>query len=150
MAPTFAATGEATGPSGTVVMPVVPAAAAGASVASGAEAPTVELATAPAEPPASGVLYDEERPKRPWGKYAVIALVVLVGIGLLSYAGWLLLRTKSFEVPDLTGVEESVALNEVAGNGWVIVTERERSDEVPEIDHVVRTVPVAGRDARRG
>ena len=47
-------------------------------------------------------------------------------------------------MPDLTGVEESVALNEIAGNGWVIETERERSDEVPEIDHVVRTVPVAG------
>jgi serine/threonine-protein kinase len=127
------ATGEPTGPSGTAVMPVV---------ASGAEAPTIEQATAPVEP--SGVLYDEERPRRSWGKYAVISLVVLVGIGLLSYAGWLLLRTKSFEVPDLTGVEESVALNEIAGNGWVIETRRERSDEVPEIDHVVRTVPEAG------
>lgn len=135
-----AVTGDPTGPSGTAVMPAVVA----ASEAPGSEAPTVELATAPVEPPASGVLYDEERPTRPWGKYAVISLVVLVGIGLLSYAGWLLLRTKSFEVPDLTGVEESVALNEIAGNGWVIETERERSDEVPEIDHVVRTVPVAG------
>ncbi|HSP28651.1 MAG TPA: PASTA domain-containing protein, partial [Ilumatobacteraceae bacterium] len=47
-------------------------------------------------------------------------------------------------VPDLTGVDEAVARNEIAGNGWVIETERERSDEVPEIDHVVRTVPVAG------
>lgn len=135
-----AVTGDPTGPSGTAVMPAV----AAASDAPGSEAPTVELATAPVEPPTSGVLYDEERPTRPWGKYAVISLVVLVGIGLLSYAGWLLLRTKSFEVPDLTGVEESVALNEIAGNGWVIETERERSDEVPEIDHVVRTVPVAG------
>jgi serine/threonine-protein kinase len=139
-----AATGESTGPSGTVVMPAVTAAAAGSAVASGAEAPTVELAGVPVEPSPSGVLYDEERPRRPWGKYAVISLVVLVGIGLLSYAGWLLLRTKSFEVPDLTGVEESVALNEIAGNGWVVETQRERSDEVPEIDHVVRTVPVAG------
>jgi len=141
-----AATGDRTGPSGTAVMPVVVAAGA----ASGFEAPTVELATAPVEPPASGVLYDEERPKRPWGKYAAISLVVLVGIGLLSYAGWLLLRTKSYEVPDLTGVEESVALNEIAGNGWVIETERERSDEVPEIDHVVRTVPVAGEKLDEG
>jgi serine/threonine-protein kinase len=139
-----ATSAEPTGPSGTVVMPAVAAAAVGSSVASGADAPTVELAAAPVEPSPSGVLYDEERPKRSWGKYALISLVVLVGVGLLSYAGWLLLRTKSFEVPDLTGVEESVALNEIAGNGWVIETERERSDEVPEIDHVVRTVPVAG------
>ena len=47
-------------------------------------------------------------------------------------------------MPDLIGVDEAVALNEVSGNGWVIETQRERSDEVPEIDHVVRTVPVAG------
>ncbi len=133
-------TGAPTGPSGTVVMPIT----AAGSDTSDAEAPTVELSEVSGEPQTSGVLYDEERPKRPWGKYTVIALVVLVGIGLLSYAGWLLLRTKSFEVPDLTGVEESVALNEIAGNGWVIETERERSDEVPEIDHVVRTVPAAG------
>jgi serine/threonine-protein kinase len=125
-------------------MPTVAAGAVGSSDASAADAPTVELAGVPVEASPSGVLYDEERPKRPWGKYALIAVVVLVGIGLLSYAGWLLLRTKSYEVPDLTGVEESVALNEIAGNGWVIETERERSDEVPEIDHVVRTVPVAG------
>ena len=139
-----AATDDPTGPSGTAVMPVVAGTAAGSSAATGVEAPTVELSAAPVEPQPSGVLYDEERPKRPWGKYAVISLVVLLGIGLLSYAGWLLLRTKSYEVPDLTGVEESVALNEISGNGWVIETERERSDEVPEIDHVVRTVPVAG------
>jgi eukaryotic-like serine/threonine-protein kinase len=37
-----------------------------------------------------------------------------------------------------------VARNEIAGNGWIIETERERSDDVPEIDHVVRTVPGAG------
>ena len=47
-------------------------------------------------------------------------------------------------MPDLVGVDEAVALNEISGNGWVIETERERSDEVPEIDHVVRTVPAAG------
>ena len=133
--------GDPTGPSGTAVMPVIGAAAAGSS---DAEAPTVELGATPVEPQPSGVLYDEERPKRPWGKYALLTFVVLVGIGLLSYAGWLLLRTKSYEVPDLTGVEQSIALNEIAGNGWVVETERERSDEVPEVDHVVRTIPAAG------
>jgi serine/threonine-protein kinase len=56
----------------------------------------------------------------------------------------LLLRTKSYEVPDLVGVDEAVALNEISGNGWVVETDRERSDEVPEVDHVVRTNPVAG------
>ena len=62
----------------------------------------------------------------------------------LGAAAFLLLRTKSYEVPDLVGVDQAVALNEVSGNDWVIETNRERSDEVPEVDHVVRTVPAAG------
>ena len=128
-------------PSGTVEMPATAAAAAAVSAAT---VSSVDTSRAPIDPTPSGILYDEERPKRPWGKYLLFGLIALVGVVALSYAGWLLLRTKSFEVPDLTGVEEAVARNEIAGNGWVIETERERSDAVPEIDHVVRTVPVAG------
>ena len=129
-------------PTGAVQVANEPESAA-AAVSEG-PAPTAEMPVAPIDPTPSGILYDEEQPKRPWGKYLVFGLIALIGIGLLSYAGWMLLRTKSYEVPDLTGVEEAVALNEIAGNGWVVETERERSDEVPEIDHVVRTVPVAG------
>ena len=101
------------------------------------------------DPTPSGILYDDQA-KRPWGKYVLLGLIALIGVALLSYAGWLLLRTKSFEVPDLTGVDEPVALNEISGNGWVIETERERSDDVPEIDHVVRTVPAAGEKLDEG
>ena len=101
------------------------------------------------DPTPSGILYDDQA-KRPWGKYVLLGLIALIGVALLSYAGWLLLRTKSFEVPDLTGVDESVALNEISGNGWVVETERERSDDVPEIDHVVRTVPAAGEKLDEG
>ena len=114
-----------------------------------APAPTMQMA-APIDATPSGTLYDEERSSRPWGRYVLFALVALVGVALLSYAGWLLLRTKSYDVPDLTGVDEAVALNEIAGNGWVIETQRERSDEVPEVDHVVRTVPVAGERLDEG
>ena len=96
------------------------------------------------EPTPTGVLYDAEHDARPWGRYVAIGLLVLVGVVALGVAAFLLLRTKSYEVPDLVGVEEAIALNEVSGNGWVVETERERSDEVPEIDHVVRTVPLAG------
>jgi eukaryotic-like serine/threonine-protein kinase len=115
-----------------------------------APAATLRMETAPIDPTPSGILYDEERSSRRWGRYVLVAVVALVGVALLSYAGWLLLRTKSFEVPDLTGVDEAVALNEVAGNGWVIETRRERSDEVPEVDHVVRTIPVAGERLDEG
>ncbi len=129
-------------PTGAVQVANEPESAAAAALEG--PVPTAEMPVAPIDPTPSGILYDEEQPKRSWGKYLVFGLIALIGIGLLSYAGWLLLRTKSYEVPDLTGVEEAVALNEIAGNGWVVETERERSDEVPEIDHVVRTVPVAG------
>jgi serine/threonine-protein kinase len=127
----------------------VPAAAAEAT-ATMPVMPTAEMPVAPIDPTPSGILYDEDRSGRRWGKYALFALIALIGIGLLAFAGWMLLRTESFEVPDLTGVEEAVARNEVAGNGWIIEIERERSDEVPEIDHVVRTVPVAGEMLAEG
>jgi len=124
---------------GTVEMPSTIAAAAAATAATSS---TIDP-SAP-DPSPTGTLYDEEQPKRPWGKYLILGLIALVGVGLLSYAGFLLLRTQSYEVPDLVGVDEAVARNEIAGNGWVIETERERSDEVPEIDHVVRTSPSVG------
>ena len=121
--------------------------------ATGLPEPTAELPAAAAaviDPTPSGTLYDEERAGRRWFRTLAIALVILVGIVALGYAGWLLLRTKSYEVPDLVGVDEAVALNEIAGNGWVVETERERSDAVPEEDHVVRTIPVAGEQLDEG
>ena len=107
----------------------MPATAAAAAAVSAATVSSVDTSKPPIDPTPSGILYDEERPKRPWGKYLLFGLIALVGVVALSYAGWLLLRTKSFEVPDLTGVDEAVARNEIAGNGWMIETERERSRE---------------------
>ena len=125
-------------PSPTQEMPAeVAAAAAVATVAASTD-------TMVADPTPSGTIYDEENNGKPWGKIVLLVIVGLVCLGALSYAGWLLLRTKSYEVPDLVGVEETVALNEISGNGWKIETEHERSDAVPEIDHVVRSNPAAG------
>ncbi len=95
-----------------------------AAVATEAVAPTAQMPAVPLDPTPSGIIYDEEHPRRPWGKYILFGVIALV--------------------------EEAVARNEVAGNGWVIETQRERSDEVPEIDHVVRTVPVAGERLDEG
>lgn len=130
------------GPTPTVEMP------APMSAVSAGAPPTTQMAAV--DPTSSGAIYDEERSSRPWGKYALFSLVVLVGLGLLGTAAFLLLRTKSYEVPDLTGVEESVARNEISGNGWDIQTERERSDEVEELDHVIRTDPPAGEQLDEG
>lgn len=134
------------GPDGlsTAEMPASVAAAAAVATAP----PTTEMGALETTPP--GVIYDEERAKRPRAKYIVLGIVVVAGLVALGYAGWLLLRTKSYEVPDLVGIDEAVALNEISGNGWEIETERERSDEVPEVDHVVRTVPPAGERLNEG
>jgi len=101
--------------------------------------------TSPAGEDDSGsILYDDERRPRRAGKVLLLVLVVLVGIAAIGYAAYLLVRTKSYEVPDLVGVSESVARNQVAGNGWDIVTEHERSDVQRGIGDVIRTDPVAG------
>ncbi|MDX2379854.1 MAG: PASTA domain-containing protein [Acidimicrobiia bacterium] len=96
------------------------------------------------EDDSGSVLYDEEQRRPRWPKVLLILLLVLIGIAAVSYAGYLLLRTKSFEVPDLVGVPEAVARNEVAGNGWDIVTAHERSDVQRGIGDVIATTPVAG------
>ncbi len=135
---------DVAGPESTMELPA--AAAAAAAVATTPATTQIDVI----DPTPSGVLYDDERDSRPWGKYIGIALVVIVGLVALGVAGLMLLRTKSYEVPDLVGIDEAVAVNEVSGNDWVIETERERSDEVPEVDHVVRTIPAAARCSTKG
>ncbi len=137
--------GSTSAPEKTAQLPAAAAAAAALATTPGGlptGVATTQMDTVDGTP--SGTLYDLERESKPWGKYIGITLLVLVGLAALGAAAFFLLRTKSYEVPDLVGVDEAVAINEVSGNDWVIETERERSDEVPEIDHVVRTTPAAG------
>ena len=93
---------------------------------------------------ASSGVYDDERRRPRVAKFLIIFVLVVAGIGALSYAGWLLLRTKSHEVPELSGVSETVAMSEIEGNDWRVNTERQRDDDFPEPDTVIRTTPVAG------
>ena len=72
------------------------------------------------------------------------ALLLVLAIGALAVAGWALVRTKSYTVPDLVGVQEEIALNEISGNDWTIQRELDRSDEYPEPGQITRTVPAAG------
>ncbi len=114
--------------------------------------PSVAVASAPptvSPPPtrpadAATAVYDDERPPRKGFKIFVGTLMLLLVVGALAFAGWLLVRTKSYEVPDLVGVGAEIALNEISGNGWAVQRQIERSDEQPEPGTVVRTVPAAG------
>jgi serine/threonine-protein kinase len=106
--------------------------------------------TVPAAVPPSGELYDEERPRRRTGVIFMLSLLVLVGLAAVAFAAFYLLRTKSYEVPELAGVNKDVALNEIAGNDWVVSIERERSDVEPDADEVIRTFPSAGAVLEEG
>ena len=89
-------------------------------------------------------MFDDERPKGRKLKVTVAVVLLLAAIGALAFAGWALVRTKSYTVPDLVGIQEEVALNEISGNDWTVERELERSDEFPEPGTVIRTVPAAG------
>jgi eukaryotic-like serine/threonine-protein kinase len=99
---------------------------------------------APAGAISGTVVFDAERPKGRKLKVAVGSILFLAAIGALAVAGWALVRTKSYTVPDLVGIQEEVALNEISGNDWTVERDLERSDEFPEPGTVIRTVPNAG------
>jgi serine/threonine-protein kinase len=74
----------------------------------------------------------------------VAALVVL---GVLASR---LFATPFYTVPDLVEMPEAEARNLIAANRWELGIERERSDLVPIVGRVVRTVPQAGVELAEG
>jgi eukaryotic-like serine/threonine-protein kinase len=76
-----------------------------------------------------------------------LVVIALVGLGVLA---WQLFRTPSYAVPDLVGVEEPVARNQITGYGWEVSVQHERSDDEPRPGHVIRTAPAAGEKLTEG
>ena len=104
-------------------------------------------------PTAAVPVIEHRAPRRrrgfPWK--IVLTLLVIAALATLGVLTALYLaRTPTFAVPNLVGMPEAEARNLVAPNQWVIDSRRERSDEVPEIDHVVRTAPGAGTELAEG
>lgn len=121
--------------------------------------PHASGAVEPFESPAAGratqvmPVYDAEpaptRRRFPW--LIVTALVVvaaLVALGVLAATQFF--KTPVYEIPDLQDMPEAEALNLIATNEWQIDIERERSDAVPVVGRVVRTVPGPGVELARG
>ncbi len=84
----------------------------------------------------------------PW-KILLGLMVVgaLVALGVLATQ---LFQRPTSPVPDLVGMRVAEAQNMIAANGWEIDVQRERSDDVPVVDQVVRTAPGAGVELAEG
>lgn len=81
--------------------------------------------------------------KKNWRRrigYGVAALVLLLG-GFT--AAWFTVLNPKNPVPDLVGLLEAEARNQIAEFGWGITVVKERSDEV-DTGEVIRTDPVMG------
>jgi eukaryotic-like serine/threonine-protein kinase len=89
------------------------------------------------------------RPRRRWLAWlgAVVVLAALAGLGYLAYV---LFRTPTHEVPDLTGLTEADARAQTADFDWEIDVQRERSDEEPDPGDIIRTAPEAGERLAEG
>ena len=83
------------------------------------------------------------RPKKRWGRriaILVVIAVVLAGGGAGAY--FTVLNPKN-PVPQLIGLTEAEARNQISQFGWGVTIEKERSDEVAA-GQVIRTNPVLG------
>ncbi len=83
------------------------------------------------------------RPKKRWGRrIAILAVVIVLLAGAGTAAYFTVLNPKN-PVPQLVGLTEAAARNQVSQFGWNVVIEKERSDEVAA-GEVIRTNPVLG------
>ena len=94
---------------------------------------------------------DDDAPnfdRRSMLSYVLVALglVIAAVIGIVGYRA---LSTPSYAVPNLIGVPEAEAVNQVAANGWTLAPQRQRDDAHAEGD-VIRTEPSAGEKLKKG
>jgi serine/threonine-protein kinase len=84
----------------------------------------------------------------PWKiTLAILVVAALIVLGLLASR---LFQTPVYTVPDLVEMPEAEARNLVATNRWELEITRERSDLVPVVGQVVRTVPQPGVELAEG
>ena len=84
----------------------------------------------------------------PWK--ITLAVLVVAALAVLGILATRLFRTPVYTVPDLVEMPEAEARNLVAPNRWILEITRERSDLVPVVGQVVRTVPQSGVDLAEG
>jgi serine/threonine-protein kinase len=98
------------------------------------------LVPPPPQPDHSAPILREKRSRRKL--FAVLAVVILAA-GVGGSIAWWSLRDQSHIVPDLVGIEQGEAVNQVSAFGWTVTVIDEASDTVAA-GNVIRTDPVAG------
>ena len=86
--------------------------------------------------------------KRRWGVRIVAAIVVLALLAGGGVVAWNTVLNPSNPVPELVGLTEGEARNQVSRYGWKVVIRKDRSDEV-QTGQVIRTDPVLGSALRK-
>lgn len=89
-----------------------------------------------------------QRRRFPWK--ILLALLVLGALAALGVLATQLFQRPTYPVPDVVGMPLAEARNLISANNWVVDVQRMRSDEVPEVDAVVRTAPAAGVELAEG
>jgi serine/threonine-protein kinase len=107
---------------------------------------TSEMPVAPSATAAVGA--SRRRRRFPWK--IVLAVLVAAALIVLGVLASRLFETPEYEVPDLVEMPEAEARNLVAAYDWDVSVERERSDDVPTVGEVIRTVPAAGIQLAEG
>ena len=83
------------------------------------------------------------RPKKKWGRRIAIIAVIAVLLGGGGVGAYFTVLNPKNPVPQLIGLTEAEARNQISQFGWGVVVEKERSDEVAA-GQVIRTNPVLG------
>ncbi|MDJ0769328.1 MAG: PASTA domain-containing protein [Ilumatobacter sp.] len=107
-----------------------------------AVAPATQVMPVAAPPP--------KRRRRGFPWKILLSILVVAALAVLGVLAMRLFETPVYTVPDVVEMPEAEARNLIATNGWIVTTERERSDQVPVVGQVVRTAPQAGVDLAEG
>lgn len=86
--------------------------------------------------------------KRRWGKRIAIAAVVVALVASASTVAYFTVLNPKNPVPQLAGLTEAEARNQVSKYGWKIVVRKERSDSV-QSGQVISTDPVLGANVAK-
>jgi len=132
--------------------PAVPAPSVEPAVGTGVEPPDVDTTSAvpavppPPQPDISAPILREPRSRR---KLLAVMLVVLLAAGIGGGIAWWIGHDPKHTVPDLVGLQQAEALNQISEFGWETTVTEESSDTVAA-GAVIRTDPPAGAKLGEG